>query len=199
MRSSGWLLSLVVLGACGGDPTAAGPDAATVDATGEARPVVVLSTSKGDLVVRLEPGEMPITTANFLSYVDSGWYDGTLVHRVVADWVIQGGGFKTGLVPKATMPAIQLETSPNVPHVHGAISMARSNNPNSATSQWFIVDWPQGGDGPQRQLDGDYAAFGNLIEGFDVLAAISAVPTHTAGGLEDVPVTEVVVTHAARR
>lgn len=183
--------AIVLLGACG-------DDGGTVVPPG-GKPVVVLTTSLGDMVVEIESGEMPVTSANFLAYVDSGWYDGTLVHRVDDDWVIQGGGYTTGLTPKTANAPINLETSANVPHVHGAISMARTNNPNSATSQWFIVHWPHDTDGPQRQLDGDYAAFGNLIEGDDVLNAIAAVPVHTVGSLQNVPVTEVVVTSARRR
>ena len=190
------LLVVLLLGACGGDDAApAGPDADP----GTGKPVVVMTTRFGDLVVELEPVEMPRTTANFLAYVDAGWYDGTLVHRVDADWVIQGGGYTTGLAAKAPMPAIGLETSPRVPHVHGAISMARSNNPDSASSQWFIVDWPHPTSGPQRDLDGQYAAFGNVLEGLDVLAAITRESVHTVGPLQNVPVTEVVVTTARRR
>ncbi|HUH00729.1 MAG TPA: peptidylprolyl isomerase [Kofleriaceae bacterium] len=197
MRSIG-LLALFLL-ACGSDPQA-DPDAAPgADADGT-RPVVVLSTSLGDLVLQLEPDEMPITTANFLSYVDDGWYDGTLVHRVVDDWVIQGGGYTTGLAAKTPRAPIVLETSARVSHVHGAISMARTSDPNSATTQWFIVDWPDSGTPPQPgQLDGEYAAFGVLIEGFDVLAAITQVSTGTVDTLQDVPDTEIVVSSAARR
>lgn len=187
---------LLLLAACGGDDgDGLGPDA---DDT-IAKPVVVMSTRLGDLVVQLEAVEMPRTTANFLAYVDAHWYDGTLIHRVDADWVIQGGGFTAGLAAKAGMPAIELETSTRVPHVHGAISMARTQDRNSATSQWFIVDWPQGGNGPQRQLDGDYAAFGNVIEGLDVLEAISQVSVHTVGSLDNVPLAEIAVTSAVRR
>lgn len=186
------LLSL--LGACG-DDTQAGPDADP----STPKPIVVLTTRLGDLVVQLEPVEMPNTTSNFLSYVDGGWYDGTLIHRVDADWVIQGGGFTTGLMAKTPMAAIGLETSPRVPHVHGAISMARTMARDSATSQWFIVHWPHASDGPQRQLDGDYAAFGNLIEGQGVLEAIAQAPTRTVGSLMNVPVTEIAVTSARRR
>jgi cyclophilin family peptidyl-prolyl cis-trans isomerase len=191
------LLAVVVLAACGGDDgdPPAGPDADP----GTPKPVVVMSTRLGDLVVELEPVEMPRTTANFLAYVDAHWYDGTLIHRVDPDWVIQGGGYTTGLQAKPAMPPIALETSARVPHVHGAISMARTDDRDSASSQWFIVDWPQGGNGPQRDLDGDYAAFGNVIEGLDVLEAISSQPTRTVGALQDVPVTEVVVTSAVRR
>lgn len=188
-------LWLVLLGACAGE-TGVAPDARPdVDD----KPEIVLSTSLGDIVVRLEPVEMPVTTANFLEYVDAGWYDGTLVHRVVDDWVIQGGGYTTGLAPKTAMPPIALETSDLVPHVHGAISMARTSDPDSATSQWFIVDWPHASTGPQRDLDGAYAAFGNVIEGLDVVEAISDVSTGAQGQLDDVPVTEIVVTTARRR
>jgi peptidyl-prolyl cis-trans isomerase A (cyclophilin A) len=188
---------LLLLAACsdpGGVP--AMPDAMPGD---DERPVVVMATSLGDLVVRLEPVEMPITTGNFLAYVDEGWFDGTLIHRVEPDWVIQGGGYTTGLAPKAADPPIVLETSDQVRHVHGAISMARTSDPNSATTQWFIVDWTGAGTPPQAQLDGDYAAFGILIEGFDVLAEITAVATGPAGGLQNVPVTEITVTSARRR
>lgn len=190
------LIVVLLLGACGGDGGApAGPDADP----GTPKPVVVLTTRFGDLVVQLEPVEMPRTTANFLAYVDAGWYDGTLIHRVVADWVIQGGGYTTGLAPKTPMAAIGLETSANVPHIHGAISMARTSDPNSATSQWFIVDWPHPTSGPQRDLDGQYAAFGNVIEGLDVLAAITRESVHTVGNLQNVPLSEIVVTSAHRR
>lgn len=186
---------LLLLGGCGGDLEVA-PDARPdVDD----KPEVVITTSLGEIVVRLEPVEMPVTTANFLAYVDAGFFDGTLVHRAVEDWVIQGGGYTSGLAPKAGMPPIALETSDLVPHVHGAISMARTSDPDSATSQWFIVDWPHDTTPPQRQLDGAYAAFGNVIAGLDVVEAIGAVATSTQGGLDDVPVTEIVVTSATRR
>jgi cyclophilin family peptidyl-prolyl cis-trans isomerase len=198
MRIAAVIATLVaVLGACSG-PSAVPPDPDAMPFTGD-KPEVVMSTTLGDLVVRLEPGEMPNTTANFLEYVDSGWYDGTLIHRVEAEWVIQGGGYTTGLEAKTPNPPIDLETSDQVLHVHGAISMARTSDPNSATSQWFIVDWPNGGTPPQAQLDGDYAAFGILIEGFDVLADITAVSVGTVGQLENTPVTEIVVTSAHRR
>jgi cyclophilin family peptidyl-prolyl cis-trans isomerase len=176
----------------------ASPDGASTDAS--PGPVVVISTTMGDLVVQLDPAHMPITTANFLGYVDAGFYDGTLIHRVVDDWVIQGGGYTSGLVAKPPGPPIPLETSPSVSHIHGAISMARTSDPDSATSQWFIVDWPTTGTPLQpAQLDGHYAAFGVLIEGFDVLEAITQVPTTSQGVLDDVPVTEITVTSARRR
>jgi peptidyl-prolyl cis-trans isomerase A (cyclophilin A) len=189
MRSA---IALLVLVGCSGPA----PEPADDDIE---KPEVVLATTLGDLVVRLEAGEMPNTTENFLSYVDSGWYDGTLIHRVEPDWVIQGGGYTTGLQRKDPDDPIALETSDAVRHVHGAISMARTSDPNSATTQWFICDWDNTGTPPQSQLDGDYAAFGILIEGFDVLASITAATTGSSGGLENVPTTEIVVTSATRR
>jgi cyclophilin family peptidyl-prolyl cis-trans isomerase len=191
-----WAPSLLVLAACGSDAPTEAPDARPDT---DDKPEVVLSTTLGDMVVRLEPVEMPVTTANFLSYVDAGWYDGTLIHRVDPGWVIQGGGYTTGLQAKAANAPIELETSDQVLHVHGAISMARTSDPDSATTQWFICDSPGGGPPVQSQLDGAYAAFGNVIEGLDVLAAITAVTTGSQGGLDDVPQTEIVVTSATRR
>ncbi|PCC73930.1 Peptidyl-prolyl cis-trans isomerase (rotamase)-cyclophilin family [Nannocystis exedens] len=157
---------------------------------GEA-PRIRLSTTMGDLVVQLDAVNAPLTTANFLHYVESGFYDGTIFHRTIDDFVIQGGGLLPDLSTKPTDPPIPLETSPALTHVDGAISMARTNDPNSATSQFFLCD------GPQHFLDGDYAAFGVLVEGFDVLAAIAAVPTASENGYDDVPVTDVIVNSAA--
>jgi peptidyl-prolyl cis-trans isomerase A (cyclophilin A) len=177
----------------------AGDDSAS-EATELSGPEVILETTMGSLVVRLAESEMPTTTANFLAYVDSGFYDATLIHRVVPGWVIQGGGYSSGLVSKTPNAPIPLETSSSVKHVHGAISMARASEPDSATSQWFIVDWPDSADARQpSELDGQYAAFGVLSEGFDVLEAISQVQTHSTGGRDDVPVTEILVSSARRR
>jgi peptidyl-prolyl cis-trans isomerase A (cyclophilin A) len=193
----GVLLAMAGCGSGAGSVVDAGSGG--VDAAGSDNPVVVLATSMGDLVVELYPDAMPVTTANFLSYVDDGWYDGTLIHRVEDDWVIQGGGYTTGLAAKTARAPIPLETSAQVSHVHGAISMARTSDPDSATSQWFIVDWPESGTPPQpAQLDGQYAAFGVIIEGFDVLAAITQVPVAAQAPLENVPVAEIAIT-AQRR
>jgi len=182
------------------DATASVDSAVGADAPVSATPVVIMETTLGNLVVELYPEHMPNTVANFLGYVDTGWYDGTLVHRVIDDWVIQGGGFTTGLSAKTPGPAIALETSTAVSHVHGAISMARTSDPDSATTQWFICDWPDQGTAPQpAQLDGSYAAFGVLIEGFDVLAAITQVSTSSQGSHDDVPVTEVLLSSARRQ
>jgi len=144
----------------------------------------------GDLVVQLDAVNAPNTVANFVHYVESGFYVDTIFHRVVPDFVIQGGGLTADLQEKPTDPPIALETSPALKHVNGAISMARTNDPNSATSQFFICD------GPQDFLDGQYAAFGVLVEGFDVLSAIISVPTETVGIYEGVPVEDVLILSA---
>jgi cyclophilin family peptidyl-prolyl cis-trans isomerase len=195
------LTALAISSGCGESSTADDIDAAPIVIDAEAgNPVVVMETALGNLAVELYPEYMPITTANFLAYVDAGFYDGTLVHRVVDDWVIQGGGYSSGMTAKPANPPIVLETSDQVSHIHGAISMARTNDPDSATSQWFICDWPDSGTAPQpAQLDGSYAAFGVVVQGLDTLAAIAAVNTSSQAGLDDVPVTEIVLTSAYRQ
>jgi cyclophilin family peptidyl-prolyl cis-trans isomerase len=136
----------------------------------------------------------PITVDNFLGYVSSGFYDGTIFHRVVDGFVIQGGGFEPGLVPKEPLDPIPLEIHPELLHVDGAIGMARRAEPTSADSQWYITD------GAQPGLDGMYAVFGVLIDGIAVRNAISAVATGTQMWmgipLENVLVEDVVVTTA---
>jgi len=159
------------------------------------KPRVRIATSMGDMVIELEPELMPITTENFLAYVDDGFYSDTIIHRVITDFVIQGGGFTSGLASKpATRPAIQLETSSEILHDYGAISMARTNDPNSATTQFFVVNSPSGA----SSLDGQYAAFGHMLEGSATLDAITAVTTETQGQYMDVPVQDVVVMSITR-
>jgi cyclophilin family peptidyl-prolyl cis-trans isomerase len=163
---------------------------------GTANPVIEIETSFGMMAVELDPERMPVTTTNFLTYVDEGFFAGTIIHRVIPNFVIQGGGFSAGLAPKpSNHPPITLETSPEILHDYGAISMARTDDPNSATSQFFLVNAPAG----SHSLDGAYAAFGHLIEGSDVLDEISGVMTETVGQFEDVPVMDVEVTGITRR
>lgn len=151
---------------------------------------IEMHTSAGTLRIELDDERAPLSAANFADYVRKGHYDGTIFHRVIDGFVIQGGGFTAGLSPKnPTYAPIQLEIS-NLKHVDGAISMARTMDPNSATSQFYICD------GPQAGLDGNYAVFGALIDGFDVLASISAVQTTTNGQYMDVPVQDIVVNDA---
>lgn len=159
-----------------------------------AKPKIEIDTTMGKMVVELEEELMPSTTANFLAYVDEGFFDGTIIHRVIPNFVIQGGGFTPGLNQKSTHPPIDLETNPALLHDYGAISMARTTDPNSATSQFFIVNAAAG----SHSLDGEYAAFGKMTEGNAALDAISAVPTGPQSGFTDVPVTDVVVNSIKR-
>lgn len=175
------------LGPTQGDPEAAGE---AIDPA----PEIVIETSYGDLVVALAAAEMPATSANFLRYVDSGFYEDTTIHRVVQNFVIQGGGFELGGVPRSAGPPIPLELSGSLRHVDGTLSMARTGEPDSATSQWFLVDGRESDNGPI--LDGRYAAFGQLMEGFAVLAAIADTPTDPR---TEVPLEDVLVTGARRR
>ncbi|NUP97686.1 MAG: peptidylprolyl isomerase [Planctomycetaceae bacterium] len=170
-------------GATGGSGGAAG------------NPVIEMDTSLGKMVFELDPKNMPGTTANFLAYVDAGFYTNTIIHRVVPDFVIQGGGYSSGLVAKSANPPIKLEISPAVLHDYGALSMARTSDPDSADTQFFVVNAKAGA----HNLDGNYAAFGKMLEGSAVLDAISGVTTQTQSGLANVPVTEVVVKSVVRK
>jgi len=181
-------------GATGG--ASGGSGGATGGAGGAAgNPVIEMDTSMGKMVFELDPTNMPGTTANFLAYVDAGFYTNTIIHRVVPDFVIQGGGYSSGLVAKTANPPIKLETSPAVLHDYGALSMARTSDPDSADTQFFVVNAKAGA----HSLDGSYAAFGKMLEGSAALDAISGVATQTKGSLENVPVTEIVVKSVVRK
>jgi cyclophilin family peptidyl-prolyl cis-trans isomerase len=156
-------------------------------------PVAVIDTSLGTISVELFTDKMPITTANFIKLANDGFYSGLVFHRVMDNFMIQGGGFwPNGTQKQDPYGPIQLETSPDVLHVDGAISMARLSSPvNSATSQFFICD------GAQSSLDGQYAAFGVVTDGMDVVRAIAALdPAHTTtkfGGYANWPVDDVLI------
>jgi cyclophilin family peptidyl-prolyl cis-trans isomerase len=148
---------------------------------------VCMMTSLGEMVFELAPTEAPLTTANFLSYVNSGFYTGTVFHRVIGDFMVQGGGFDEALTRKSTAEPIALEAagSTGLSNTSGTIAMARTQVLNSATSQFFVnvVD--------NTFLDtsgGGYAVFGALISGQATLEAIRQLETNARSGLDDVPV-----------
>jgi peptidyl-prolyl cis-trans isomerase A (cyclophilin A) len=158
-------------------------------------PVVVLDTSLGKIRIGLDKEKAPISTQNFVDYVQAGYYDGTIFHRVIADFMIQGGGYDTELKKKDTRPPIKLEAGKGLHNTRGTIAMARTNDPNSATSQFFInvVDNSDKLD----LLNGGYAVFGEVLEGLDVADKIRAVPKVNKGGaFNDLPATPVVIKSA---
>nr|WP_329604211.1 peptidylprolyl isomerase [Undibacterium nitidum] len=158
-------------------------------------PQVTMKTSMGDIVIELNPAKAPITSANFLRYVDVGFYSNKIFHRVISNFMIQGGGFTPDLVQASTYPPIKLEVNNGLSNVRGTIAMARTSVLDSATSQFFInvVD--------NTFLDtsgGGYAVFGQVVSGMDVVDKIKGVPTSTRGSYADVPVTTVSILSAER-
>jgi cyclophilin family peptidyl-prolyl cis-trans isomerase len=152
---------------------------------------VKLETNYGDIVVQLNPQKAPISVANFLKYVNDGFYDNTTFHRIIANFMIQGGGFTTDGEQKQTYAPIKLESNNGLKNNRGTIAMARTPDPNSATSQFFInvVD----NDFLNYKVrDDGYAVFGQVINGMDVVDKIAAIPADVNG----VPVKEVVIIKA---
>lgn len=154
------------------------------------QPQVTMTTSLGSVVLELNPAKAPITVDNFLNYVESGFYVNKVFHRVIQDFMIQGGGFNADLTQPATQPPIKLEAGNGLSNLRGTIAMARTNVLDSATSQFFInvVD--------NQALDtnsGGYAVFGKVVSGIETVDKIKVVPTSTRGGMNDVPVTSVLI------
>ena len=164
-----------------------------------ANPQVEFRTNMGSFVVELYPDKAPKTVANFLEYVNSGFYDGTIFHRVINDFMIQGGGLTTDLRPKDTLPPIPNEANNGLRNEPGTLAMARKLNPNSATSQFFI----NLGDNktlnyyrPEPDLMG-YCVFGKVIRGMSIARQIGLVRTGPAGKMSNVPNEPIVIQGAA--
>ena len=150
---------------------------------------VLMETSKGEIVLELYPEKAPLTVENFLNYVDAGFYDGTIFHRVIPGFMIQGGGFTQDLKKKPTKAPIKNEAYNGLKNDRGTIAMARTPNPHSASSQFFIntVDNAFLNYKDQTTSGWGYAVFGSVIKGMDVVDAITQVKTVTQGGFRDVP------------
>ena len=155
-------------------------------------PVVIMSTSKGDIKIELFKDKAPITVENFLSYVNDGFYDGTIFHRVIPNFMIQGGGFTPDFNQKPTKQPIKNEAANGLKNLRGTVAMARTQVVDSATSQFFInlVDNSFLDKGVR---DYGYAVFGKVIDGMDVVDAIGAVETGHKGMYGDVPQEDVVI------
>ncbi|ANH66547.1 peptidylprolyl isomerase [Mitsuaria sp. 7] len=140
--------------------------------------VVKLSTTAGDIKIKLDAEKAPKSVANFLAYVKAGHYNGVIFHRVIGDFMIQTGGYTPDLKQRATRPPIPLEAGNGLMNIRGSIAMARTNDPNSATSQFFINTVDNPALDPGYAADGrGYAVFGYVTEGMDVVDKIRAVPT----------------------
>ena len=158
---------------------------------------VRLKTSAGDIVVVLDPAHAPKTVDNFMGYVNAGHYNGTVFHRVIPTFMIQGGGMTADLKEKPTRPPIALESRNGLSNLRGTLAMARTGDPNSATSQFFInvQDNPRLDAANARDGSG-YAVFGKVIAGMDVVDRIRAMPTGSKGPYDDVPITPVTISSA---
>jgi len=159
---------------------------------------VVLHTSEGDITLALDDANAPATVANFLQYVRDGHYDNTVFHRVIDGFMIQGGGFEPGMRQKPTDAPVNNEANNGLKNDNGTIAMARTNDPHSATAQFFInvvdndfLDYK----GPSPQGWG-YCVFGKVTAGADVIDRIKGVPTGNAGGHQNVPTKDVLIKRA---
>ncbi len=159
---------------------------------------VKLATTEGDIVVQLDREKAPKTVDNFIAYVKAGHYDGTVFHRVIPTFMIQGGGMDKTLTEKKTRPPIPLESRNGLKNERGTIAMARTSDPDSATSQFFInvqdnifLDQPTSRDG------NGYAVFGKVVAGMDVVDKIKAVPTGNQGMHQNVPLTPITLKKAS--
>ncbi|MBG90466.1 MAG: hypothetical protein CL521_01455 [Actinobacteria bacterium] len=154
-------------------------------------PVVQIQTSQGDMFIELYENDAPGSVGNFLAYVNDGFYTDTIFHRVIKGFMIQGGGFKAGLVPKfkGVRPAIHNEATNGLKNYTGTIAMARTADVHSATSQFFINVVDNGHLDHQAATDAmyGYAVFGKVVYGMDVVSNIENVSTHSVGAMRDVP------------
>ncbi len=155
-----------------------------------ASPHVDIQTNKGTITLELNPTEAPLTVANFLSYVDTGFYDKTLFHRVIKKFMIQGGGLDTNSVEKETLAPIKIESDNNLKNLRGTIAMARTSAPDSATSQFFINTVDNDFLNYQENKNDGHAVFGKVTQGMDVVDSISTVATT---GRNAVPVEKVII------
>lgn len=160
--------------------------------------MIKLTTNHGVITLELDAEKAPKTVENFIAYVESGHYDGTIFHRVIKDFMIQGGGMEPGMKQKDTRDPIENEAANGLKNVRGSIAMARTNDPHSATAQFFI-----------NTVDNDfldfrapsgsgwgYCVFGQVVEGLDVVDKIRAVPTGSKGFHQDVPKEDVIIEKA---
>ena len=161
---------------------------------------VTISTSVGDITLELYEDKAPITVENFLNYVDSGFYEGTIFHRVINDFMIQGGGLDKELNTKSTNEPIQNEANNGLSNQQGTIAMARTNAPHSASAQFFInttdnlfLDFQK-----ETEQGWGYCVFGKVLDGMDVVLKIEDTPTTIRNGCQDIPEEDIVIEKVSR-
>jgi len=179
--------------------------AAMANSASAANTVVVMETSAGTVEIELFDDKAPITVKNFLAYVDEKHYDGTIFHRVIGkgdyndnDFMIQGGGFEPGMKQKKTKEQIKNEASNGLSNEKGTLAMARTNQPDTATNQFFINLGDNKFLDKSPRSDG-YAVFGKVIKGMDIVEKIKLVKVKTVGGHENVPVDDIVIKSIKRK
>jgi peptidyl-prolyl cis-trans isomerase A (cyclophilin A) len=159
---------------------------------------VVLATSEGDITIELDREKAPRTVDNFIQYVKSGHYDGTIFHRVIDNFMIQGGGMQPSMIEKATRAPIPLESRNGLQNLRGTVAMARTMVPDSATSQFFINVRDNAFLDAANSRDGNgYAVFAKVVAGMDVVDRIKAVPTTSRGPHQNVPATPIIIRKAS--
>ena len=166
--------------------------ALTLSACAKNNTKIMIETTMGEIQIELYDSKAPETVKNFLSYVEQGFYDGTIFHRVIPDFMIQGGGFTKELIQKKTGSPIKNEAANGIPNLRGTMAMARTQAPHSATAQFFInakdntfLDHSSGNFG--------YCVFGKVTKGMDIVDAISTVSTHNEGHYQNVPDEPIVI------
>jgi len=162
----------------------------------DANPRVHLKTTMGDIVLELDKEKAPVTVDNFLQYVKSGFYNGTVFHRVIDGFMIQGGGYDKNLKPKHTRKPIKNEGGNGLSNAPYSVAMAREDNPDSATSQFFINVADNAGLDRANRVDAGYAVFGKVVDGQETVDKIKKVLVDDKPGFQNVPVIPVVVTAA---
>lgn len=164
-------------------------------ATANAKPVVVFETSLGDITIETWPSKAPVTVKNFIQYVSDGFYDGVIFHRVIPGFVVQGGGFKVGMDKQDTRSPIKNESDNKERNLRGTLSMARTNDPHSASSQFFI-NLVNNGSLDYRAGRYGYAVFAKVVDGMNVVDSMAAKSTGRVGPYSDVPVEPIVIKKA---
>ena len=160
------------------------------------QPRVKLQTTLGDIVIELDSQKAPITVSNFLEYVKTGFYNGTIFHRIIPGFMAQGGGFDINFKQKQTLNPIKNESNNGLKNDRGTISMARTGNPDSATAQFFINYEDNNSLNYPAQRGSGYAVFGKVVEGMEIVDLMEKVPTGNHGRFQNVPKTTIVIKKA---